>query len=84
MLATKTNRNETLTLWREFQATRSRVLRNRLMEIYFPIVKYNAERLSAKLPDEVDVNDLVSAGVFGLVDAIEAFEIGRASCRERV
>jgi RNA polymerase sigma factor for flagellar operon FliA len=47
------------------------------MENYFPIVKYNAERIGAKLPDEVDHDDLVSAGVFGLMDAIEAFDLKR-------
>ncbi|HNQ22308.1 MAG TPA: FliA/WhiG family RNA polymerase sigma factor [Phycisphaerae bacterium] len=64
-------------LWRQFRRTPSKALRNRLMENYLPIVKYNAERISAKLPDEVEYDDLVSAGVFGLIDAIEAFDIGR-------
>jgi RNA polymerase sigma factor for flagellar operon FliA len=47
------------------------------MEQYLPIVKYNAERIRAKLPDEVDRDDLISAGVFGLMDAIDAFDLGR-------
>ena len=45
-------------------------LRNRLMERYLPLVRYNAERVWAKLPEGVDLNDLMSAGVFGLMDAI--------------
>jgi RNA polymerase sigma factor for flagellar operon FliA len=48
-----------------------------LMEKYLPIVKYNAERIAAKLPDEVENDDLISAGVFGLMDAIEAFDLSR-------
>jgi len=64
-------------LWREYRRTGSRDLRNRLMEMYLPLVKYTAERISAKLPDEVDVNDLISAGIFGLLDAIEAFDLDR-------
>jgi RNA polymerase sigma factor for flagellar operon FliA len=68
---------DTLELWRQYQQTRDASLRNRLMETYIPLVKYNAERISAKLPDEVDVNDLISAGIFGLVNAIEAFDLSR-------
>jgi RNA polymerase sigma factor for flagellar operon FliA len=47
------------------------------MEQYLPLVKYTADRISAKLPNEVDVDDLVSAGIFGLVDAIDAFDLNR-------
>jgi len=64
-------------IWIEYKATRSRELRNRLMEHYLPLVRYTADRISAKLPSEVDVDDLVSAGIFGLVDAIEAFDLDR-------
>ena len=64
-------------IWRQYQKTGDRSLRNRLMENYFPIVKYNADRIGAKLPDEVDNDDLVSAGVFGLMDAIDAFDLDR-------
>jgi RNA polymerase sigma factor for flagellar operon FliA len=40
-------------------------------------VRYNAERVWAKLPDGVDLNDMISAGVFGLMDAIESFDMNR-------
>jgi RNA polymerase sigma factor for flagellar operon FliA len=52
-------------------------LRNRLMERYFPLVKYNGERIWQRLPDGVELDDLVSAGVFGLMDAIDAFDMSR-------
>jgi RNA polymerase sigma factor FliA len=52
-------------------------LRNILMERYLPLVKYNAERVWSKLPEGVDINDLISAGVFGLMDAIEAYDMER-------
>ena len=52
-------------------------LRNILIERYLPLVRYNAERVWAKLPEGVDLNDLISAGVFGLMDAIDAFDLGR-------
>ncbi len=44
------------------------------MEHYRPLVRYTAERLHSKLPDKVDVEDLISAGVFGLMDAIDAYD----------
>jgi RNA polymerase sigma factor for flagellar operon FliA len=52
-------------------------LRNRLMERYLPLVKYNGERIWARLPDGVELDDLISAGVFGLMDAIDAFDMER-------
>ncbi|MCA9089785.1 MAG: FliA/WhiG family RNA polymerase sigma factor [Planctomycetaceae bacterium] len=65
-------------VWTAFKADQSsQELRNRLIERYFPLVRFNAERVWAKLPDGVDLNDLISAGVFGLMDAIEAFDLER-------
>lgn len=65
-------------VWIEFKKDQSdQLLRNRLMERYLPLVRYNAERVWAKLPEGVDLNDLMSAGVFGLMDAIEAFDLER-------
>lgn len=65
-------------VWVEFKADQSsKPLRNALIEKYLPLVRYNAERVWAKLPDGVDLNDLISAGVFGLMDAIEAFDLTR-------
>ncbi|MCH8967100.1 MAG: FliA/WhiG family RNA polymerase sigma factor [Planctomycetes bacterium] len=66
-----------LKIWRRYKKTPTVALRNSLMERYIPIVKYNADRISAKLPDEVECDDLVSAGVFGLMDAIDAFDMDR-------
>jgi RNA polymerase sigma factor for flagellar operon FliA len=63
--------------WREFRETRADASRNRLLEHYLPLVRYTAERLHAKLPDEVDVDDLISAGIFGLMDALNAFDAER-------
>lgn len=63
--------------WRDFRATGDKDLRNRLLEHYLYLVRYTAERIGAKLPDEVDVDDLMSAGIFGLVDAIDAFDLSR-------
>jgi RNA polymerase sigma factor for flagellar operon FliA len=64
-------------LWYDYRAAPTVELRNRLVEHYMPLVKYNAERIWARLPDGVELDDLTSAGVFGLMDAIEAFDLTR-------
>ncbi len=64
-------------MWDQFEARRDEESRNRLMEHYLSIVKYSAERLHTKLPDEVEVDDLISAGIFGLMDAINAYDKNR-------
>lgn len=64
-------------VWLKYQRTRDKAIRNFLMEKYLPLVRYNAERIYARLPDEVDLKDLISAGLFGLMDAIDAFDLER-------
>lgn len=65
-------------LWIQFKKDPdNQQLRNQLMENYLPLVRYSAERLWARLPDGVELDDLVSAGVFGLMDAIDAFDLER-------
>jgi RNA polymerase sigma factor for flagellar operon FliA len=64
-------------LWRDYRAEPTVDLRNRLVELYLPLVKYNAERIWSRLPEGVDLDDLISAGVFGLMDAIDAFDLER-------
>jgi RNA polymerase sigma factor for flagellar operon FliA len=65
-------------VWVEYKRDQSnQALRNVLIERYLPLVRYNAERVWSKLPDGVDLNDLISAGVFGLMDAIDAFDMSR-------
>ena len=70
----KATKEELDALWKTFHVARDEDARNRLIENFLPIVKYTAERLHTKLPDEVEVDDLISAGIFGLVDAVNAFD----------
>lgn len=65
-------------LWIEYKRDMSnQELRNRLVEMYLPLVKYNGERIWARLPEGVELDDLISAGVFGLMDAIDLFDLSR-------
>ena len=64
-------------IWENFYKTRNDQFRNLLMEKYRNLVRYCAERLHSKLPDKVELDDLISAGNFGLMDAIDAFDPGR-------
>jgi RNA polymerase sigma factor for flagellar operon FliA len=65
-------------VWRAYKANPgAKELRNRLVERYLPLVKYNGERIWSRLPEGVELDDLISAGVFGLMDAIDAFDMSR-------
>ncbi len=64
-------------LWKEYKKTPTQAIRNQLIENYLPLVKNHAERLKAKLPSVVQVDDLSTAGVLGLMDAIDQFDIER-------
>ncbi|MGZ4128632.1 MAG: RNA polymerase sigma factor WhiG, partial [Actinomycetota bacterium] len=60
-------------LWKEFKATADPSARERLILNYSPLVKYVAGRVSVGLPQNIEQADLVSYGIFGLIDAIEKF-----------
>ncbi len=64
-------------LWKTYKKAGSKELRNQLIELYLPLVRNHAERLKAKLPSVVQVDDLTTAGVLGLMDAIEQFDPAR-------
>jgi len=65
-------------LWREFKESADQRLRERLILHYSPLVKYVAGRVGVGLPPNIEQADLVSYGIFGLIDAIEKFDISRA------
>src|SRR3989304_5227833 len=78
MAATIVSTDDIQQVWRQYKADPGRKdLRNRLVEQYLPLVRYNGERIWARLPEGVELDDLISAGVFGLMDAIDAFDLSR-------
>jgi RNA polymerase sigma factor for flagellar operon FliA len=65
-------------LWRSFKNSGEKELRERLILHYSPLVKYVAGRVGVGLPPNIEQADLVSYGIFGLIDAIEKFDLERA------
>lgn len=64
-------------LWAGYKAGETREVRDQLILHYAPLVKYVAGRVAVGLPQNVEQSDLVSYGIFGLIDAIEKFDPAR-------
>jgi len=62
-------------LWEQYEATKDVSIKDQLIMEYAPLVKYVAGRLNIYLGQSVEYEDLVSYGVFGLIDAIEKFDL---------
>ena len=58
-------------IWEEYQETRDKKTKEQLIVKYISLVKYVAGRMMISLPPSVELDDLESAGVMGLIDAIE-------------
>ena len=65
--------------WDAFKSAADAEAREKLILHYAPLVKYVASRVATGLPSSVDQHDLVSYGMFGLIDALEKFEPGRGN-----
>ena len=64
-------------LWEEYQKNKTPQLREQIILEYAPLVKLVAGRLSMYLGYNVEYEDLVSYGIFGLIDAIDKFDLGK-------
>ncbi len=64
-------------LWKRYRETRDPEVRERLIVHYAPLVKYVAGRVAVGMPANVEHADLVSYGIFGLMDAIEKFDLDK-------
>ena len=62
------------TVWKEYKETQSKVAKDKLLLEYANLVKYIAQRIAVNLPSSVERDDLISAGILGLVKAVETFE----------
>jgi RNA polymerase sigma factor FliA len=64
-------------IWETYKANGDPGARERLILQYSPLVKYVAGRVSIGLPATIEHADLVSYGMFGLIDAIEKFDLAK-------
>jgi RNA polymerase sigma factor for flagellar operon FliA len=76
---TTTFPNELAELWQEYRDSGSPDSRERLILHYAPLVKYVAGRIGGRVPDFVERGDLISSGVFGLIEAIDRFDPTRGA-----
>lgn len=65
-------------VWKEFKDTGSPRLREAIIVQYAPLVKYVAGKLAVNMPSNVDFDDLVGYGTFGLIDAVNKFSLDKA------
>lgn len=71
-------KNKDLTaLWLKYKETKSVDIRNEIAEHYLQLVKIVCGRLAVSLPPHLDRDDLLSSGFFGLLDAIDRFDVTR-------
>lgn len=69
--------DELTDLWTRYKVTGDAKTRDRLIVNYSPLVKFVAGRVGVGLPRSVDPADLISYGIFGLIDAIDKFDPAR-------
>ena len=69
------NNQELTKLWNDYNKTKSQNTRNKLIEAYAPLVKVVAGKLSMYLNSMIEYDDMCSMGVFGLIDAIDKYDI---------
>lgn len=69
--------NEINELWLKYRETKTIEIRNELAEYYLPLVRMVCGRLAISLPQHLDKDDLLSSGFFGLLDAIDRFDVTR-------
>lgn len=74
---TPSSDEEDFRLWKEYKETANPSIRERIILKYSSFVKYVAGRMAINLPSNVDYDDLVSYGIFGLLDAIDKFDPDR-------
>jgi RNA polymerase sigma factor for flagellar operon FliA len=61
-------------LWKTYKKTKDPKIREHFVNQYAPLVKYVAGKIAIGMPQNVDFDDLVGYGVFGLLDAIDKFD----------
>jgi len=61
-------------LWQQYRKNRNPAIREAFIKQYAPLVKYVAGKVAVGMPNNVEFDDLVGYGVFGLLDAIDKYD----------
>lgn len=69
--------NSDAKLWEEYANSPTEACRERIVKRYLPLIKYVVARMAVTPPPGLDYEDLLSFGVFGLLDAIERFDLSK-------
>jgi RNA polymerase sigma factor for flagellar operon FliA len=77
MVMMQQNDTELDDLWRRYKETGDKHLRDRLVVVYAPLVRLVALKVATGLPNTIEHADLMGYGAFGLIDAIEKFDLER-------
>lgn len=72
-----TNLQRQQELWKKYQETKDQSIKEQLILEYADLIKYVAGRLSIYFGPNVEYDDLVGYGIFGLIDAIEKYDISK-------
>lgn len=72
-----TDNNRQNELWKQYQATKDPTVRETIILEYSHLIKFIAGRLNIYFGSNVEYDDLVGFGVFGLIDAIDKFDINK-------
>lgn len=76
-MADAVHKVEVESVWSQYFQSRDRALKEVLITHYLPVVRFIAERMIERLPKNVQIEDLISVGVFGLMEAIDRFDASR-------
>ena len=69
-----TDQDDVAVAWEEYKSSGSSAARDALILNYSPLVKYVAGRVAVGLPANIEQADLISYGIFGLIDAIDKYD----------
>lgn len=73
----KKEKNVLLKKYKENPNNLTRQQKDKLIEDYAPLIKYIARKIALRLPSSIDLDDLISSGVMGLMDALEKYDMSR-------
>ena len=59
---------------KDYRCTVDPNIKDEIIIEYAPLIKYIAQKIASRLPSNIELDDLISCGVIGLMDAIQKFD----------